>query len=403
MIPVPYGTAQAVQNNSTNYGLYFNKYVAIDDSRFEVRDNARTIWKDRYDACMKSVGGKQTRQHLNNRHLSQHGFCRMWEQKGWLTIILHAKLVSPMILGLGENHPGETGMLFDRNLGIPYIPASSIKGVVRLAHIVCLLKNEHGIWLDMNTLRDRFDLFEDKDRQVFLKENEKTRIPHLFGQTEEEPSTKGAVIFLDAYPIDIPPLKIDIMNPHYTDYYNGKRSPTEDQNPNPLKFLAVDEGVEFVFRAIVKPLEHYKDTQTELAAAYRQALVQEGIGAKTALGYGRFSILAEEEPSKIKEHLKQIELEKEKAGEQARLQEESARLELMSLDEKFLARIKQLKKDNQEIADLIRECLDQSDNREVFHALKNKLQELGEWKPVGSNKKKEKMRRRNEAIDKKLA
>jgi len=51
----------------------------------------------------------------------------------------------------------------------------------------------------------------------------------------------------------------------------------------------------------------------------------------------------------------------------------------------------------------MKECLDSpAANREVFSALKARLQELGEWKPDGSKQKKEKMRARNEAIEKKI-
>jgi len=32
-------------------------------------------------------------------------------------------------------------MTFDHNLGIPYIPASSIKGIVRFAHTLDLIEN----------------------------------------------------------------------------------------------------------------------------------------------------------------------------------------------------------------------------------------------------------------------
>jgi CRISPR-associated protein Cmr6 len=330
----------------------------------------------------------------------------MWENKGWCKIVLHARLTSPMIVGLGENHPSETGILLDRNLGIPYIPASSIKGVVRFAHTIGLLKDENGKWLDLDVLRDRLNIKGDKNSQLILEEDSKTRIPELFGQAEKDAAQRGALIVLDSYPLDIPRLKVDIMNPHYNEYYQGKRGPTEDQNPVPLKFLVVDQGAEFVFRAIVKHSESKEGIQDELAAlcekAYRQALTEEGVGAKTALGYGRFSVLAEDEPSKIEDHIKQLEAEKENAREQELLLQEKAMLEQMSPDEKLLEKIKRLNKDGQMIADMVRECLETSDNREVFQALKANLQELGEWKPDGAKQRKEKMRARNESIEKKL-
>ena len=50
-----------------------------------------------------------------------------------------ARLQSPYVSGLGSGHPTETGMILDRNSGLPYIPASAVKGVLRLA---CALHNE---------------------------------------------------------------------------------------------------------------------------------------------------------------------------------------------------------------------------------------------------------------------
>mgnify|MGYP000844588134 CR=1 FL=1 len=405
MIPVPFSSAHAMRNNSANFGLFFNKFTAIDEAKLDVPIDAQRQWVNQYDNYTRSEGAKQLRRHLNTRHLTQSAFCRMWEKKGWRTITLHARLTSPMILGLGETHPSETGMLFDRNLGIPYIPASSIKGVVRFAHTLGLLKGEDGVWLEMDALQDRFDF--DKDDKDVLVENDKTIIPQIFGQAEKNKARRGALIVLDAYPLDIPRLKVDIMNPHYPDYYKGERGPTEDQNPIPLKFLVVDQGAEFVFRALVKPNDNSAPDADDLAGkcrkAYLQALTVEGLGAKTALGYGRFATPVEGEPARMLELFKQIEAEKEKACLAEEQRREQERLEQMSPDERLIIKIKGLGKDSQSIADLVKECLDSpAANREVFSALKARLQELGEWKPDGSKQKKEKMRARNEAIEKKI-
>ncbi|OIR24413.1 type III-B CRISPR module RAMP protein Cmr6, partial [Bathymodiolus thermophilus thioautotrophic gill symbiont] len=41
------------------------------------------------------------------------------------------KTSEPMIIGMGLNHPIENGMLFHHTLGVPYLPGSSVKGLVR--------------------------------------------------------------------------------------------------------------------------------------------------------------------------------------------------------------------------------------------------------------------------------
>ncbi len=91
--------------------------------------------------------------------------------------------------------------------------------------------------------------------------------------------------------------------------------------------------------------------------------------------------------------------------EQARLaleQAEKERLAQMTPDEKMLSQIYQLKPDPNEIALLVRDCLEQDLSREVFAALKSRLQEIGQWTPSGSKKRKEKMQARNSRIEQKL-
>lgn len=75
------------------------------------------------------------------------------------------------------------------------------------------------------------------------------------------------------------------MNPHYPKYYNDKEPPTDDQNPNPIKFLTVAKGEKFNF--YFKNSEVYKEAfKTDLKEDLIQAFNYLGIGAKTGIGYG---------------------------------------------------------------------------------------------------------------------
>ena len=104
-----------------------------------------------------------------------------------------------LVIGLGGVHPHETSMTFHHIYGIPYIPGSAVKGVTR-----------HWV------IFSEFDGSEEKA----LKDEDFKKI---FGTQEEE----GKVIFLDALPVGKINLKIDIMNPHYPDYYSGSEPPTD--------------------------------------------------------------------------------------------------------------------------------------------------------------------------------
>lgn len=122
----------------------------------------------------------------------------------------------------------------------------------------------------------------------------------IFGIGGEGDANRGRVIFLDVYPSTLPRLKAEIMNCHYPDYFQGKRGPTEDQQPNPQKFWAIDPYLEdkvtpltFVFRLLVhKDIASNQEYQTTLEDALRAALEDHGLGAKTAIGHGRFSMKA---------------------------------------------------------------------------------------------------------------
>lgn len=85
-------------------------------------------------------------------------------------------------------------------------------------------------------------------------------------------------------------IKVDIMNPHYPDYYDKKKPPTDDQNPIPIFFLTL-EGVTFNIYIGVKAkdnitLTEEKNILVQAEEYVKKALTEHGIGAKTAVGYG---------------------------------------------------------------------------------------------------------------------
>jgi len=163
-----------------------------------------------------------------------------------------------MIIGLGGVHPHETSMTFHHIYGIPYIPGSAVKGVTR--HWV--------VW----------KCFENKEDEALKKDED---FKNIFGTQEEQ----GKVIFFDAYPEGEIKLAVDIMNPHYSDYYSEGKPPADWQKPKPIPFLTV-EDTKFCFFLASKEDSLLKKAESWL----KEALKEYGIGAKTALGYGIFAI-----------------------------------------------------------------------------------------------------------------
>jgi hypothetical protein len=105
---------------------------------------------------------------------------------------------------------------------------------------------------------------------------------------------KGAVSFLPAYPVNDAKIVVDLTNVHYPEYY--RKGATQDlakENPRPNPFPAVEIGTQFAFCLALNGMDNGMEL---LAAANRwlaSALTERGLGAKTAAGYGWFSIKPE--------------------------------------------------------------------------------------------------------------
>jgi CRISPR-associated protein Cmr6 len=217
-----------------------------------------------------------------------------------LSLKTHWRLVS----GLGIAHPFETGYVFDRTYGVPYLPGSSIKGAARA-------------WAEERR--------NNGDPCWGSTQNDDTVLDAVFGPELSEQRTgaftpaQGAVIFFDAYPSAWPKLEVDVLNPHYKEYYEGKKlkdpatgqerpmPPADWLSPVPIYFLTVGPGQTFEFAVAVKKPVPQKTLEaarvSDAADLARKALLavqgaaQElGLGGKTAVGYGYFT--ASKQPSR---------------------------------------------------------------------------------------------------------
>jgi len=262
--------------NQGNFGLWFYKFVSLDGNTLKSGDNDVNDYKDQYENLCKN--NKFLDKLIENKHINQIAFYKSKESTH-KTLTFKATLISPLVTGIGNAHPCEVGMTFDHSLGIPYIPASSIKGIVRFAHTLSLVDEAYE-----KNIVDEEGWFDD--------EADWTKIPTIFGISQDN-GRRGKVIFLDAYPEKVPDLHVDIMNPHYTPYYSECEPPADYYNPIPIKFLTVAKGTTFIFRALI---DKNTDIEEDVSSAFINSLEKEGVGAKTAVGYGRFKIESNDEP-----------------------------------------------------------------------------------------------------------
>jgi len=165
------------------------------------------------------------------------------------------------VTGLGRNHPVENGFTWHHTLGTPYIPGTSVKGVVR-DHARTLMEKDEIELEDINRI------FGPDDRR--------------------KDGGTGSVIFLDAIPCSPVQLVADVMTPHYGPYYAGGGAvPGDWHDPTPIPFLVVDDGQDFLFGLIPRK-EDSDDDIGKVKEWLMEALVESGAGAKTNVGYGRF-------------------------------------------------------------------------------------------------------------------
>jgi len=278
-----------------NFGMFYQKFAKYQlssgseiktqhswDNRKKGKERKNDDQIAHYNSIRKTASGA-----LAARHLFQNGILSSYKSIGAEVIELQAVSISRVLAGIGEPSPTEVGMVFDRNTGLPFIPASSFKGVVRRAYCFNFVQNYSG--------------------EIDNEEIEENKIPGLveiFGSLDPKSACQGGFAFMDIYPEQVPDLAIDIMNPHFGKYYRNEAPPEEIEEPLPIKFLTVEKNQKFILRGFF-PETRARAYYSELMAAIETAFCELGLGAKTATGYGRFTISSKAAESKATEPDKQ--------------------------------------------------------------------------------------------------
>lgn len=166
----------------------------------------------------------------------------------WLTTVSRL-----LVNTRGGQLPLEISIAWDPILNVPFIPSSSIKGVAR-SYFGELANPIGGYSVDK-----------------------------LFGSEECE----GLIRFTDAYPVACRQVLVEpeVITPHYPEVkgYIDEASSA----PVPLIFLTISPGT--TFRLIIATKLDKTSALDNIVKTIAQAL-SKGIGAKTMLGYGRFTI-----------------------------------------------------------------------------------------------------------------
>lgn len=162
--------------------------------------------------------------------------------------LLCVRTTSRLVTGLGRAHPVENGFAWHPILGTPYLPGSSLKGLLRAWALTAQVEVDARLGT---------------------------------------PEGRGDVMLLDALPLGPVQLELDVMTPHYGDYYGSDQPPGDWMSPTPVPFLVVAPGATFHF-ALIPRGEQARASLDEIERWLLGALGELGAGAKTAVGYGLF-------------------------------------------------------------------------------------------------------------------
>mgnify|MGYP001773427370 CR=1 FL=1 len=186
------------------------------------------------------------------------------------------KTASRLVIGLGSTSVLEVSIKLHHIYGVPYIPSTAIKGILRAYNILRAVGFNLEKYKQLEREIDNLNVEEIEKTEKLKKD-----IVKLFGNQK----FKGKLIVLDAYPTTCPNFEEDIINVHFNNYYQNNKPPAENMNPNPIKFLTIAKGTEFIFYFLNK--SSYKElTNHSIEEDLKQATYYLGLGAKSSLGYG---------------------------------------------------------------------------------------------------------------------
>jgi|GEM_PF-6244625 len=254
--------------NGGNAGLlwskFFNQWPSPAHARLCTDGNERR-------PCFKSAGGEEKQRWIKiftgSRGDEQQleAFCQRQQER---VQALGGKVVryattAPFVVGTGLEHPVENGFLWHHVLGVPYLPGSAVKGLVRAWA-------QH--WLE-----------KDKD------DAEVVRLlgPHM---AHEKHGEAGALIFFDALPCAPVKLIAEVLTPHDGGWRQGNaEAPSDWHNPVPIPYLAVGADQSFQFAIAPRPGAKLEENDLDTAMQWlEEALEWIGAGARTTIGLGRF-------------------------------------------------------------------------------------------------------------------
>jgi CRISPR type III-B/RAMP module RAMP protein Cmr6 len=271
-------------------------------------------------------------------------FRRAYGDRAAVTI---GQLEGRLAINLADSLIQNAGICLDRLFGLPYISGSAVKGVCRHAALE-ELKAASG-----SAREELFDLVvsifgcaknDFEPAKPPRKQGDKGKPAgdfYPFLDLTKPKDQKGAISFLPAYPVNDARIVVDLTNVHYPDYYRtGQTEELSKENPRPNPFPAVETGAQFAFCLVLNGRNNRPELLNYAKRWLEVALTERGLGAKTAAGYGWFSLQPQVLAQIIEEEQRARELaeEESKKAAEARAKEIAEAKRIASLPQSEVAR-----------------------------------------------------------------
>jgi CRISPR-associated protein Cmr6 len=276
IVPVP-ASVRGLLSANTHPGLQLDKYVASWDATASEGKLSERVQKPAVQAVARL--SEQTPPGFAFPAVSAR---RLRMLEGLQARTWNATTTGPLTLHLARASALENaGICLHPLYGFVYLPGTGLKG---LAHAYAC-----EVWLpaqpNRNAAWDTVCTIFGWAPAPWL-----TDLADRLGVRPPQKSQAGAIVFHDAWPVTWPRLVVDLLNNHHVAYYQKGEPPGDWDSPVPVYLLAVPSGQSFSF-AVSKRRDDLADALLEKAERWLAGgLVDLGVGAKTATGYGGFRL-----------------------------------------------------------------------------------------------------------------
>ena len=254
--------------------LFYKNYYSLDK-----KEISELLKKSKID-CNKVYDTK-----LKNKKITEFKLDKMKENSNFLKGFKLKTTYPGLLIGSGYIHETgsgdefKLGFQFDYTTGLPIIPGSSIKGVLKNAfkheeYIKELLGlkeyTEEYIKKMKKNIFEGYGYSESSEKLLSIYKRDIFYDSTILYKIEESEKREKGIILNDDY-----------ITPHGVDPL---------KNPVPIKFLKVAPNVVFGFKFFLNDFEYgqIRITAEMKEKLFKTIILDLGLGAKTNIGYGQF-------------------------------------------------------------------------------------------------------------------